>query len=1120
MPDRKISELPDHGSAQGGDRVAANRLVDGSPETGQAVLPGDAEIGDKAFSNPPSDLTAGEKTAVRQAIDVTPSGARVTELGQATNRSISNSSVSHISISWDADTGDAPQNYDALYWHIETGLQEFAFLMPYAPELTGSNNHLLLAGDSFWIARAAASHTSGRQVGIGIQLNSDRDALSGVTVKLYGFRYGGSTNSGGADGVADGVTFSLNGTTLNIAISRTVGADLTAHFDLASINTDTQSDWDETDQASKAFIANKPTIPSQMSDLSGEVPIGQIPDGIARDAEMTAAIATAVAGLLNQAQVDNRVDALVEAAALVANASTRWAKGKLPADITYTANLTAAIANFRTETQIRTIINGLIDTALAGNARWNNDAWAAGTEYDLGTFTRNDGATYVSIRNVPANTANSEPGSGTDWQTYWYRVGFEDGPPNAFVGATVAGDVLTLTRESGQNAQEVTLPERETGTLGHTVIGSANFTLDADDTYTAEAAGQTPISRGDIVDTDLLGVAIGGSEGMTRMAIFPATAVPTGRAAGSVPAEDRIIGRCIYVYHPSTGGGGTEYVINLAWDADDHLLLSCDASALDPAPLTLYRFAKQIEDDDPELPTSRAESIGITADIAVAGSAWVDLTPWAATPEVLHGEGDPIIITREGASTLAIPKGVYQVWAQGTTGGVAGRQKMTVRIRDDSDDSELMRATEDYERNQNADADTRHTATVTGLLYLNEETTVNVQVASGPDEPSSQGAGAFTLYASGFRLIFVPQGGAEPVFYPVSLGEATFGLTGQAQQVALVDGDGNPIIAPSTGLLIFTINIPSLDLYDWSEIKKADRLRRQRSNTDLPSGLYTDESTHQIYYEVAAHEGGATAGNTILVEHVKTTVPTAPAEPMVHPSITQFDITSGPTRIEPGDVGQWRYGYELAIAQAGHVASARIVGYVGARGSSRPTSVAVLKTIDAANYHHDIGIVAPPTGTNLVAGDIYTLELQVFEAGQAPATDEPVSYHDDRIDVVAAQLNTYFGAVISTEDASDITLAAVSGTELVFATRTSAIGQWTMSGIPAGADHWLPYFAVPVDADDQIGGFYVAGISVSTSFAAPVQRTIGGVDYSIYLAVQDARVDSLGNGAGFETRDS
>ncbi|MDE2753309.1 MAG: hypothetical protein OXI83_12095, partial [Gemmatimonadota bacterium] len=64
-----FSDLPDFGDAQATDEIAVvrgGRTGRAHPPAGRSLT--DAEIGDKAFNNPPSDLSAAEKAAVRTAI--------------------------------------------------------------------------------------------------------------------------------------------------------------------------------------------------------------------------------------------------------------------------------------------------------------------------------------------------------------------------------------------------------------------------------------------------------------------------------------------------------------------------------------------------------------------------------------------------------------------------------------------------------------------------------------------------------------------------------------------------------------------------------------------------------------------------------------------------------------------------------------------------------------------------------------------------------------------------------------------------------------------------------------------------------------------------------------------
>ena len=77
-------------------------------------------------------------------------------------------------------------------------------------------------------------------------------------------------------------------------------------------------------------------------------------------------------------------------------------------------------------------------------------AWAAETAYAAYDQVARSGATYLALQTVPANTAAlTTPGTGTAWRTYWRRVGYADGDPDAFTGATYADGALSLQRLSG-----------------------------------------------------------------------------------------------------------------------------------------------------------------------------------------------------------------------------------------------------------------------------------------------------------------------------------------------------------------------------------------------------------------------------------------------------------------------------------------------------------------------------------------------------------------------------------------------------------------------------------------------------------------------------------------------
>ena len=190
---------------------------------------------------------------------------------------------------------------------------------------------------------------------------------------------------------------------------------------------------------------------------SAFVPDSKIPDGIARDSEVTADITAAVAGLLNQTEVDARVVAGVLAWARTGSTDD-VPDGKIPNTITRNTQL----AQFRTEAQI----NSLITTALTNYAEWEQD-WVLATSYSPGAIVRHTHgtqyATYLCHTTTAGGVANSEPGVGSAWETTWYRLGYSQGDPNSFTGASLVGEDLTLTRASGQNSVTVDLSELTSG---------------------------------------------------------------------------------------------------------------------------------------------------------------------------------------------------------------------------------------------------------------------------------------------------------------------------------------------------------------------------------------------------------------------------------------------------------------------------------------------------------------------------------------------------------------------------------------------------------------------------------------------------------------------------------
>ena len=225
-----------------------------------------------------------------------------------------------------------------------------------------------------------------------------------------------------------------------------------------------------------------------------------------------------------------------------------------------------------------------------------------------------------------------------------------------------------------------------------------------------------------------------------------------------------------------------------------------------------------------------------------------------------------------------------------------------------------------------------------------------------------------------------------------------------------------------------------------------------------------------------------------------------PAVPVIHPSITQFDLTLGETSPVAGHFGGNIYGYESAIAQSGHVSAARIVGYEGVRGSSPPANPTLLDTLDSTHYGHSVGTFSIPSTVELAAGETYTIELQVFEEGQDPATDAPVAYHDIRIVTRAADAMPYhWGRIVVDSGDAD---AAATAARVAFATDDTAAGQALAASyaisLPDDANSYQNYLFAQAD-QPQPSGFTSGGLDASNSWNAAVDITIGGVAYKAYI---------------------
>ena len=348
--------------------------------------------------------------------------------------------------------------------------------------------------------------------------------------------------------------------------------------------------------------------------------------------------------------------------------------------------------------------------------------------------------------------------------------------------------------------------------------------------------------------------------------------------------------------------------------------------------------------------------------------------------------------------------------------------------------------------------------------------------------------------------------GGSGSWSPSTLAQAEFDLNGNPQNVALVDSSNDPIIAPASGFLVVTFDVPQLGLRGDSHLIKSERLRLARASTDLTAGLYTDATSHQIHFE-AGDQPASSTGNTILIEQIN-----ADSSAGILPSIQRFNVT-GDASVPAGNIGGRTYGYDLAISQAAHASSARIVGYIGT-SASRPNTVHTLKTV--STLQGETGTVTLPDPTTLTANQVFTIELQVFATGES-ANNNPKIYHDFQITAhaVSRSLTQFLRIPIPSNGATtDVDESDVTDfTNSVAQARADWSGAWTAQGLPD--DGTLNRLAFFIPSSDWTGKptFTEHGIDVSAQWETGTDQTISGTTYKTVISVSDATFDDFTNGS-------
>ena len=730
------------------------------------------------------------------------------------------------------------------------------------------------------------------------------------------------------------------------------------------------------------------------------------------------------------------------------------------------------VSNFRTAAQI----TAEITAALADGPISDGGVWDATNAYAIRTLVNTTGegaATYLSRAAVVANTAaTSEPGVGSAWEDSWLRIGYQDGPPNAFIDAAFSGRHLTFSREGGENPQTLEVPIG-TGQLVVEQLGSADYDVTTALQYTAESSSSQPIDVSDVLDTDILAARAGfGLAAEADLIWFTGADIQKNVAAGDV-ATGPII------------KFSTSRLLRLGADSNGHLLVTETDDDNDIEPLTLWK----VGGTNAPVGSTRVESIAFQAQ--ASASTEFEAQPLATDPlSVEFGDGANQIITGVNGNDFNLAAGVYVLSSTINIGTSAQNAKINLRFRNASDNSEI-----ETFASTRANNGSPNNVNISGVLYLSQETTVNIEVV--------RVASASSLPA-GWHVELTRFGGGVTGFSPGRLGTATFELDGTATDVQLMDDTTSaPIVCPADGWIIAVVTVPGLGLNGSVSWMLADDLRSADADDALTASLYTN-AQNQVFFGAGDQDGGATTGNRIILHHTGTVQESSGgAAPVVLPTILEFTVT-GDATVTDADISNKRYSYVSRISQSAHVGSARIVGFLGT--AANPSNVDELA--DLTDFFHDEGSFQLPANRTLAAvDDIYTIREEVYPTG-VPDTTAPTIYHDFRIKRVAPSGQLHFGYVRGGADYAAAALLVDFANDIGDA-RDAVPGDYTVDTLPEDSQLYRLYWAVPTTFP-QPTGWTVASFPITNSLDTTGQsRTIGGVDYTIYIT--DADYDSTSN---------
>ena len=224
--------------------------------------PSDAEFGDKAFSNPPTDLTTTEQAAVRSAIGAG-TGGSITVAGFGTEEVASVNLDSSGGYNWIATTSIEIPAGD--WWLVNAGYSADArwivILTDDIRAVTASSGTGASAtGEYIEINGVGGRMRLGRDSSNMLRVATQRNVDDPTPLRIRRIL----PNSGSNTVTTDATISGDGGTATPLSVANPfTAADETKLDGIATgAEVNVQADWTETDTASDSYIANKPTIPT------------------------------------------------------------------------------------------------------------------------------------------------------------------------------------------------------------------------------------------------------------------------------------------------------------------------------------------------------------------------------------------------------------------------------------------------------------------------------------------------------------------------------------------------------------------------------------------------------------------------------------------------------------------------------------------------------------------------------------------------------------------------------------------------------------------------------------------------------------------------------------------